>query len=137
MFFSGVFKNMVGGDLVVARQEAWRRKTHTPDSKRAGPNKTCRAKKTFENIGGVSTHLLAGAIWFDARGRIGGSARLDFGGGGVDFWPHRKSREKKLPDFLAPKRSRRNLTKSKKSEGGVQTFFVIVKQLGARCARKY
>ena len=76
-------------------------------------------KKTFENIGGVSTHLLAEAIWFDEgqgwRQRPAGF----LGGGGVDFLTQIKSGGKKLPDLFAPKRVRRNLAKSKKSEGGV------------------
>ena len=63
-------------------------------TKRVGP------KKTFENIGGVSTHLLAGAIWFEARGRIGGSARLDFGGPEVDFFAPEKIAGKKASRFF-------------------------------------
>ena len=115
-----VSKNRVGGDLVEAMQEVWRRKTHTPHSNRVGPNKTCRANKNIrKHKGRVHTFVR----WSNS-GWSGGSARLDFfgAGGRFCFCPTGNKGKNNFQICLAPKRSRRNLTRSNTSEGGVPRF---------------
>ena len=62
-------------------------------AKRVGP------KKTFENIGGVSTHLLAEAIWFD-EGQDWRQRPAGFLGGAGSFFCPRENRGEKSFQFL-------------------------------------